>query len=137
MSATRAAVFAQPDNAPVLAYLGATPGDRFVVGDPSPFDEGGTIFARWSRAIPDACRCTLGTTNLLVHEQSGRVFAFHTGRFTIAIRSGVVDGRVRGVTADGGVDLRPLGPGWELYDREDDEDDGGDAFVRAHELAGG
>jgi len=41
-----------------------------------------------------------------------------------------------GVTADGQVDLRALGPGWVLFDGDDTEEEEDEPFRRAYECAG-
>jgi hypothetical protein len=135
---TLEAIFAHPDNAAVLRYVGLRPEDvrHFAAGtDGSPFDEGGQIFFhRYGRLIPAPARCTLERWNLMVHERTARIFALHEGRFTIALRDGA-SGRLQAETLDGHVDLRALGPGWALLDS-----DGGDeaeaAFAQAYQLAG-
>jgi hypothetical protein len=133
---TVAALFAQPDNASVLAALGLRrPADvgYFEAGtDGSPFDEGGQVFFHdYGRLVPAAARCALGTDNVLAHERTARIFALHTGRFTVALR---VSRLLIGVTLDGPVDLSALGPGWGLLDATDG--DAAQAFADAYHQAG-
>ncbi|HEY1188385.1 MAG TPA: hypothetical protein VGE74_12105 [Gemmata sp.] len=142
---TLAALFSQPDNEGVWRYLNArVPDDvrSFEAGaDGSPFDEGGQIFFhRYGRLLPASARCVVCakvSNNLLAHELTGRVFALHTGRFTIALRTGFAGagGSLCGVTLDGPIDHRVLGPGWLLF-HEDGDDETVEAFRRAHVLAG-
>lgn len=140
-------LFAQPDNDSVLrAYLkirSPAEAPRFTAGtDGSPYDEGGQIFFhKYGRRVPDGARCSLGIVNLLVHERTTRIFALHTGRFTIALRRDLTPyprwfGGLRGQTADGVVDLGALGPGWYLFNWNDDEEEEDEPFWLAHELAG-
>jgi hypothetical protein len=147
-SLTLAALFAQPDNAGVLRHLGLLrPEDvrRFEPGtDGSPFDESGQIFFhRYGRLIPAAARCSLELCSALAHERTGRVFALHRGRFTIALRPDFSREGIdrcfchplRGETLDGPVDLSQLGPGWVLFGADGDEETQ-EAFLAAYELAG-
>ncbi|MDI3292098.1 hypothetical protein [Polyangium sp. 15x6] len=144
---TLEALFAQPDNHRVFRCLGLRgPGDVrcFEAGtDGSPFDEGGQIFFHdYGRDCPDASRCTLGLFNVMAHERTARIFALHQGRLTVALRRGDPRHggdpleRLRGETFDGSVDLRALGPGWELFYGNDELDDPGEPFRLAYELAG-
>lgn len=141
-----AAIFAQPDNAAVLRYLNcaqiedARYFDSGVDGHPA--DEGGQVFFhKYGRRLPDATRCSICTSNILVHERTSRVFALHQGRFTIALRadfsqlSDCFTAPLLGVTLDGNVDLRALGPEWVLFGA-DEEEDAAAAFLAAYELAG-
>lgn len=147
MNITIEALFAQPDNRTVLHHLNLrSPADvlSFTAGDDgSPFDEGGQIFFhRYGRRVPENARCSLGSTNILVHERTARIFALHQGRFTIALRrdlskhGGQWFGGLRGQTADGDVDLSALGPGWLLFNWNDDEEEDDEPFWLAYELAG-
>ena len=140
------ALFAQPDNAGVLRHLKLhRPEDvrHFEAGtDGSPFDEGGQIFFhRYGRLVPPTARCSLERCNVLAHEQTGRVFALHEGRFTIALRldadcwGDVFRHPLRSETLDGPVDLRLLGPGWWLFGSDGDEE-AQEAFLKAYEQAG-
>ncbi|MDI1483715.1 hypothetical protein [Polyangium sp. y55x31] len=141
------ALFAQPDNHDVLRCLGLrSPEDvRFFEAgtEGSPFDEGGQIFFHdYGRGCPDASRCTLDRYNIMAHERTARIFAFHRGRLTVALRRGAPrhggdpTEMLRGETADGTVDLRALGPGWELFHGSDELDDPEEPFRSAYELAG-
>lgn len=145
-SQTLADLVAQPDNAPVLRHLGvrsASDPVRFVAeAEASPYDEGGQIFfEEYGRGLPARARCMLSHYCLFVHPRTARIFALHQGRFTVALRAdfarcGVGDAehlRV-GVTLDGDVDLRALGPGWALF--RDDDEDAEAQFAWAYELAG-
>jgi hypothetical protein len=148
-SLTVDALFAHPDNASVWRYLKLhRPADvrYFEAGaDGSPFDEGGQIFFhRYGRKVPASARCSVELCNLLAHERTARIFALHWGRFTIALRPdferwddnwecflcGLVS-----ETHDGPVDLRLLGPGWELFGA-DSAEEAAEAFLQAYELAG-
>jgi hypothetical protein len=146
---TLEALFAQPDNEPVWRYLKLNrPADvcRFKAGtDGSPFDEGGQIFFhRYGRKVPAPARCSVELCNLLAHERTARIFALHTGRFTIALRPdverwdaswGCFLSGLLGETLAGTVDLHLLGPGWELFGA-DSEEEAAEAFLQAYELAG-
>ncbi|TKD09222.1 hypothetical protein [Polyangium fumosum] len=147
MTLTVEALFAQPDNQRVFRFLelrGPEDVRFFEAGtDGSPFDEGGQLFFhRYGRDCPDASRCSLSLYNLMAHERTARIFALHRGRFTVALRRG--DPRhdddpeegLRGQTADGQVDLRALGPGWELFHGTDEVEEGAELFRRAYERAG-
>jgi hypothetical protein len=148
-SLTIDALFAQPDNASVWRCLKLhRPEDvrYFEAGtDGSPFDEGGQIFFhRYGRKIPALARYSVELCNLLAHERTARIFALHWGRFTIALRpdseqwdvnwdcflSGLLD-----ETLDGSVDLRLLGPGWQLFSA-DCAEEAAEAFMQAYEQAG-
>jgi hypothetical protein len=146
---TLEALFAQPDNEGVFRYLEIRrPEDvrHFEAGtDGSPFDEGGQIFFhRYGRKVPVSARCCVEASSLLAHERTARIFALHTGRFTIALRpdfsrwdaSGdcFLDG-LQGETLDGSVDLRLLGPEWRLFAAESTWE-AAEAFLQAYELAG-
>lgn len=142
---TLAALFAQPDNAGVLQYLGRDWTEDvwyFEAGtDGSPFDEGGQIFFhRYGRLVPAATRCSVNNCNLLAHERTARIFALHEGRFTIALRSDIARrnldcSRLRSETLDGPVDLTQLGSEWMLFGA-DSHEEAAEAFFRAYELAG-
>jgi hypothetical protein len=86
----------------------------------------------------------LDLCNLLAHEGTARIFALHSGRFTIALRpdysrwdasSDCFLFGLRGETHDGTVDLRRLGPGWELFAADSDQE-AAEVFLQAYEFAG-
>jgi hypothetical protein len=140
-------LFAQPDNAPVLQYLGVrSPADvtSFAAEtDNHALDEGGQIFFHtYGRRVPAAARCRLGIVNLLVHDRTARIFAVHRGRLTIALRrdltpyGGNFFGGLIGYTMDGNVDMSALGPGWVLFNWNDNEEDEDEPFWLAYVLAG-
>lgn len=123
MLITREAILKNPENQGLLAFLGETSKNPYFApgSEVSPFDEGGCLFFGWAARVPGEARVILGTHNLLVHPISGRIFAFHQGRLTVAVQCnfaalGVTSAdRLRvGETLDGPVDLRPLGPRWAL-----------------------
>ncbi|HEU4537884.1 MAG TPA: hypothetical protein VFS00_27380 [Polyangiaceae bacterium] len=139
-------------NALVLAHLKVGPTDYFAPGDEvSPFDEGGMIFLhQYARHLPPEAKFVLGTTNVLAHPRSGRIFACHWGRFTIAVRcdferAGLAStDRLRiAETLDGRVDIRCLGAEWALLQAvggDDEEEALGWAYelaCREHKRSGG
>jgi hypothetical protein len=149
-------LFAQPDNEGVLRHVlqnakSLRPEEvrSFEAGtDGSPFDEGGQIFFhRYGRLLPRSAHCSLESCNILVHEETARIFALHEGRFTIALRLDkagwddvchrldVFRDSLRSETLDGHVDLRLLGPGWWLFSCDGDED-AQEVFLKAYEQAG-
>jgi hypothetical protein len=142
------ALFAQPDNAPVLRLFGYARredvGHFQASADAYPLDEGGVIFFRdYARLLPNGARCSLRYHNVLAHEETARIFALHWGRFTFALRWGVAPGEpdasdrlLRGETLDGTVDLRPLGPGWALWSAASDDAEPEEIFLRLYERAG-
>ena len=136
--ATWNAIRAHPDNVAVIAVLALRAPGRLERGaDASPLDEGGWIFHRYAARVPRAARWAASIYNLLVHEQSARIFAFHRGRLTIALRDEPAPDRDElrvAETLDGAVDLRALGPGWVIF--RDDDGDAEERFARAHERAG-
>lgn len=129
---TLAALFAHPDNASVLKHFAVKPATDFVTpAMPSGFDEGGKLFfVTWGAGIAPEATCSAGVLNLMAHEQTARIFALHTGRLTVAVRRPGA-GPCVGGTMDGWVDLRGLGPGWALFDPEDEEE----TLARAHARA--
>ncbi len=131
------AIAAHPDNETVLALLELDAPARLEIGgDASPFDEGGRIFHRHAARVPRSARWAASTYQLLVHERSARIFAFHRGRLTIALRAEVEPDRDElrvGETIDGPVDLRARGPGGMLFH---DDEDGEERVARAYERAG-
>lgn len=145
---TLEALFAQPDNAPVLRLLKYhRPEDvgRFEASaEAHPLDEGGmTLFHRYGRLVPESARCSLSHHSLLAHERTARIFALLWGRYTFALRRDFSrwDGRSGdhlryGETLDGTVDLRSLGPAWALFHPDDDDTEPEEVFRWAHELAG-
>lgn len=96
------------------------------------FDEGGVaLFERYGAAIPEECKWSLETHNVMVHPRTGLIFALHTGRFTFLLRR---DHRRAGTTPestaawarwretlDGAVDIRALDPEWCIWSFEDEE----------------
>lgn len=145
---TLQALFAQPDNAPVLRLLKYhRPEDvgRFEASaEAHPLDEGGmTLFHRYGRLVPEPARCSLSYHSLLAHERTARIFALLWGRYTFALRrdfsrwDGKNGDHLRyGETLDGTVDLRSLGPAWALFHPDDDDAEPEEVFRWAHELAG-
>jgi hypothetical protein len=128
---TLAALFAQPDNALVLKHFALKPDTPFVTPARPSFDEGGKLFfVKWGAGIPPEATCSAGILNLMAHEQTARIFALHTGRLTVAVRRPGA-GPCVGETMDGSVDLRGLGPGWALFDPEDEEETLAHAHARA------
>ena len=125
LDALHARIISHPDNAAVLALLevaDSLPAHLRAWDGGASFDEGGQVFLnKWSASLPDDCKYSLSIHNLLVEPITGRVFAFHWGRFTFVARvdlerAGLKDEpRLRvGLTLDDHVDFRALGPGWVL-----------------------
>jgi hypothetical protein len=109
-------LFAQPDNAPVLQYLGVrSPADvtSFAAEtDNHALDEGGQIFFHtYGRRVPAAAR-------------------------DLTPYGGIFFGGLIGYTMDGNVDMSALGPGWVLFNWNDNEEDEDEPFWLAYVLAG-
>jgi hypothetical protein len=87
-----------------------------------PLDEGGSLFFhRYASEVPDRAKYSIDLANVLVHDQTGELFAVHWGRLTVVVRYDAdragfddVPGLRTGGTLDGPVDVRGLGTGWAL-----------------------
>jgi hypothetical protein len=144
---TLQAIVDHPENQLVLHYLGIYPTSEQIYTqlgtDGSPFDEGGQIFFhQYGRRVPASAYCSLSIHNVMVHERTARIFAFHRGRLTVAVRPDFSlwdvpnNDRLRyHETMDGMIDIRKLGPAWVLFSGDDDEDTE-QFFLQAYQLAG-
>jgi hypothetical protein len=114
-----------PQNQEILRFLQIAPDTNWKLR-PWPqadygFDEGGRIFFKYGKNLPDELKLTLGIHNLMVNTENGLVFAAHYGRCTFFVRCGSAKlgapdtDRLRyGETLDGFVDARSLGPDWAM-----------------------
>ena len=127
---------AHPANERLLAYLGA--GDqRLTPFHGLGFDQGGVaLFEHYGQGLPEACKWSLGTANVMVHPMTGVIFAVHYGRFTFLLRreNAPVPRREFIETLDGLVDIRSLDDDWWVFWFEDDDDIA--ELHRAYERAG-
>ena len=142
------ALLSNPKNESVMRYMGICgPEDVSYFAsatDGSPFDEGaGIFFHQYGGQLPDSTYCSVNTFNLIAHERTATIFAFHEGHLTIALRpdkkgDALMEcfiSSLKGETLDGRVDLSGLGSGWVLFGADCDED-AQSAFVEAYTLAG-
>ena len=127
---------AHPANERILAWLGVRTQDRLRSFPGDGFDEGGrALFNRYGYDLPERCKWSLGVNNVMVHPDTGLIFAVSYGRFTFLLRRCGEPPR-RGDTAetlDGTIDLRLLEGEWWQWWFEDDDDvaELRQAYVRA------
>jgi len=84
------------------------------------FNEGGTaFFDRFGKDVPAGCKYALHIYNVMIQPNTGAIFAFQTGRYSMFFRcdfarSGLVnsDGYRRGFTFDCIRDITELGEDW-------------------------
>ena len=84
------------------------------------YDEGGVIFFRkYGSLIPGYLKYTLNGENVMLNTDTGKIFAFHTGRFSIFHRCDYertgrknTDTDRKVITLDDMIDIRELGENW-------------------------
>lgn len=94
----------------------------------SGFDEGGAIFFfDYGEAIPDDCKFSLYLYSIMINKDTGEIFAFNKGRFSIFfkydfIKAGIEnnDDLKRGHSFDCITDITALGDNWCFMDDFDD-----------------
>lgn len=93
------------------------------------FDQGGNVFFHeYGKLIPDKCKYKIYIYNIMINEETGKIFAVHMGRFTFIFRcdfkkSKLVnsdDFRI-GYTLDMIDDIRMLGENWTYLQGFEDE----------------
>jgi len=97
---------------------------KWVAGRNGP-DEGGTeLFDNYGIKVPAFCKYNLSIHTIMVHPNSGVIFAFNTGRFSMFFRcdferSGLVntDDYRRGYTFDCISDITMLGEDWAYLEK--------------------
>jgi len=126
---------AHPANERILAYLGADD-ERLTPFHGLGFDQGGVaLFEEYGHDLPEACKWSLGTANVMVHPTTGVIFAVHRGRFTFLLRrANAPAARRESVeTLDGFIDVSSLDADWWVFWFDDDDIA---ELHRAHERAG-
>lgn len=130
-------ILSNPSNIKVLNFLKIDRNQKthsfqkWITGRNGP-DEGGTeFFDNYGKEVPLACKYTFSTNTIMVHPETGTIFAFNTGRFSMFFRCdfarsdlvNTVDYR-RGYTFDCISDITVLGEDWAFLEkfREDEEE---------------
>lgn len=105
------------------------------------FDEGGNhLLSKLGKKLPNKTKYNLGKLNILVNNNSGEIFALHTGKFTFLLKPNFeklnienADDLRKGTTQDGAIDITPLGEQWILLDKVE-EGDREQALMAAYQL---
>lgn len=96
----------------------------------SPFDEGGrALFDNFGVNIPAKCKYSIGIHNVMVIPETGEIFAFHTGRYSMFFKCDFAyfglentDSYRKGNTFDCITDITELGNEWAYLDSVYDEE---------------
>lgn len=139
-------ILSHPSNQKVLDFLKIdqnAPPNYFKPWEEARFalDEGATIFFdQYGAEVPEEAKCSLGHHNLMVNEETGEIFAFHTGRFSIFFRCDFErsdlendDTFRRGDTFDCISDITSLEENWSFLNIEFEGDEV-EQFKWAYEL---
>ena len=97
----------------------------------SAFDEGACLlFDQYGRSIPDECKFSLDDHSIMVNEQTGELFAFNTGRFSVFFACDFVKAGIRqpelvkkGYTFDCITDISTLGGNWSFMDHFENQEE--------------
>lgn len=119
-------IFGNPDNEKVLEFLkfdttnNSIPYFKTWKESYSGFDEGGCIFFdNYGKNISDDCKYSLGIYSIMINKNSGEIFAFNMGRFSIFFKCDFsklkienTDSLRKGHTFDCITDITALGDKW-------------------------
>lgn len=91
----------------------------------SGFDEGGiALFDKYGINIPIKCKYKLDSHNIMVATDTGEIFAFHTGRYSLFLKCDFEyfaltnsDNYRKGYTFDCIMDITDLGKEWAYMDK--------------------
>lgn len=94
-----------------------------------PLNEGGcTFFDDYGKDVPETCKYAFETHHIMINPESGEIFAFHTGRFSIFFqcdfeRSELInmDDYRKGFTFDCIRDITMLGGNWAFLENAEFE----------------
>lgn len=130
-------ILTNSSNHKVLDFLGIDKNQsnhyftKWVAGRNSP-DEGGTsLFENYGKEIPEECKYSFSTNTIMVNPNTGVIFAFNTGRYSMFFRcdferSGIAnsDKYRKGFTFDCINDITMLGENWAYLEKfvEDEEE---------------
>lgn len=89
------------------------------------FDEGGIkLFDQIGYNIPIECKYSLDIHNIMINYNTGEIFAFHTGRYSLFFRCdfkhfGISNSDIyrKGYTFDCITDITELGENWSFLDK--------------------
>lgn len=95
----------------------------------SPLNEGGcSFFDEHGKYVPRTCKYALEVHHIMINPESGGIFAFHTGRYSMFFRcdfkkSGLInmDHYRKGFTFDCIADITSLGENWCFLEHTDFE----------------
>lgn len=94
------------------------------------FDEGGVaLFDKFGINIPSECKYSISIHNVMVEPNTGEIFAFHTGRYSLFLKCdfehfGLTnsDSYRKGYTFDCIMDITELGKEWAFFDKFEDSE---------------
>jgi hypothetical protein len=97
----------------------------------SGYNEGGCIFFEdYGQYIADNCKYVLDIHSIMINKNSGEIFAFNTGRFSVFFKCDFVKSAIentddlrRGYTLDCISDITALREQWCFMDEFDDQKD--------------
>ena len=129
-------ILSNPSNKKVLNFLEIDKKQplnhfqKWVAGRNGP-DEGGTaLFDNYGKEVPEACKYNFSIHTIMVHPETGTIFAFNTGRFSMFfrcdfVRSGLnnTDDYRKGYTFDCISDITILGEDWAFLERFTEEEE--------------
>lgn len=90
----------------------------------SGFDEGGrTFFDKYGQYLPDGTKFVLHIHSIMINENTGEIFAFNTGRFSVFFKCNFIKANIpdtsslrKGFTFDCITDISDLGDNWCFMD---------------------
>lgn len=138
-------IIVNPINSLVLKYLKIDFSDESIrfgnwLKTGSGFDEGGmALFDKYGVNIPIECKYSIGIHNIMVCVDTGEIFAFHTGRYSLFLKCdfeyfGLTnsDNYRKGYTFDCIMDITELGKEWAYMDKFEDSES--EKIERTYEL---
>jgi hypothetical protein len=133
-----------PGNSRIVRWVCEAHAPQLIPWVPDGRNQGGmALLERWAADLPRACKWSLHTSDVLIHPDTGLIFAVALGRFTHLLRHELPaddvpnpDAERRYETLDSWINLSSLDREWSLLRHWVEEDEEPEGLARAYQFAG-